>query len=85
MFSPLIAHEITRSVRISLQELLEGRYENSFSKYLSLSVKYLDRDIHIFLTTTSSEPITYLTRIPGNSSIDLATLIFEIQPKISRI
>ena len=85
MFSPLKAHEISKSVRLSLKDLLEGRYEHNLSKYLSMSVNYLDRDIHIFLTTTNNEPMTYLTRIPANMPLDLTTLVFEVQPNISRI
>jgi hypothetical protein len=81
MFSQIMAHEIPKTARLTLQDFLEARYENSLSKYLSLSVKYLDRDIHISITTTDNEPSTYSTHIPTTVAFDQSALIFELQPK----
>ena len=84
MFSQFIAHEISRSVKLTLQDIIDGRYEKTLSKYLSLSVNYYGRDVKINFTTTDKEPITYFTVVKDPLNIDTRNLVFEVIPKSCR-
>ncbi|MGD0958569.1 MAG: hypothetical protein ABSB19_02045 [Methylomonas sp.] len=72
---------MAQEIKLSIQDLLDGRYESSLSKYLSLSIDYLEPDIHISITTADKEPTIYSTSISTAVPVDISALMFEMQAK----
>ena len=75
----LLEENRTGLTSISVKDLLDECCGKNLSEYLSLSVTDQDGNLHICLTTTHGNPVTYATVIPALSNIDLQSLVFVIQ------
>ncbi len=64
---------------LSLNDLLVDEQANILSDYLSLSITHLGEDTQVSVTTTDADPVTYTSILYGVASLDLQTLIFDVQ------
>jgi len=64
---------------LSLDDLLVDEKANMLSDYLALSITNLGEDTQVSVTTTDAEPVTYSSIFYGVASLDIQTLIFDVQ------